>query len=297
MVKFLSVLCWLSWTLPLRGWWEGIALWRKQLGVSIASLIIWIQHRWVCTCSPLHGWEMTCLCMPGTLSVSMYSLDPSSTSKLLWPFELLHTEVLSVLNVLGDTVALSCDQLSDRWWLQETQQGCIRGSLTFHLLESAKVARARVADRSKLKRKVVPGIVPVSDSVFLAWPFNAHVHGGSALRMRETVTKCVKVIWGFLIALTSNFKCAAHVPRLSMGKHTWQFLHFRETGTFGNTQIAVCVGQIHIYKRQPGYILCLQQAVESSKLNSATQLSLTECWISERICILEKCMTGGPHTH
>lgn len=30
---------------------------------------------------------------------------------------------------------------------------------------------------SELSRKVVPGIVPVSDSVFLAWPFNAHVWG------------------------------------------------------------------------------------------------------------------------
>lgn len=121
----------------------------------------------------------------------------------------------------------------------------------------------------------------------------------NALCMRESVTKCVKVIWGFLIALTSNFKCPAHVPRLRMSKHTWQFLHLRE-GKLGpprNALIAVSVDQIHIYKRQPGDILCPQQAVQSSKLNSATQLSLTECWISERICILEKCMTGGRHTH
>lgn len=79
---------------------------------------------------------------------------------------------------------------------------------------------ACVADRGKLSRKVVPGIEPVSDSVFLAWPFNAHVQGGNALRVRESVTKCVKVNRGFLIALTSNFKCAAHMPRLSMSKHT-----------------------------------------------------------------------------
>lgn len=185
----------------------------------------------------------------------------------------------------------------DPWCFQETQQECIRGRLRFHLLGAAKLARARVADRGKLSRKVVLGIVPVCDSVFLAWPFNANVQGEYALCMRESVSKCVKVNWGFLIGLTSNFKCAAHVPGLSMIKHTWQFLHLTETGAFQNTLIAVSVGQIHIYKRQPGDILCLQQAVQSSKLNSAMQLSLTECWISERICILEQCMSGGPHTH
>ncbi len=51
-----------------------------------------------------------------------------------------------------------------------------------------------MADRRKLSRKVVPGIVPVSDSVFLALPFNARVQGKIALRMRESVTKCVRVI-------------------------------------------------------------------------------------------------------
>lgn len=57
-----------------------------------------------------------------------------------------------------------------------------------------KLARARVAARRKLSRKVAPGVVPASDSVFLAWPFNAHVQGENALRMSESVTKCVRVI-------------------------------------------------------------------------------------------------------
>lgn len=73
-------------------------------------------------------------------------------------------------------------------------------------------------------------------------------------------------------------------------------LDLREAAAFQNTEIAVSVGQIHIYERQPGSIHCLQLAVQSSKLNSATQLSLTKCRISERICMFEN-MTGGPHTH
>lgn len=51
--------------------------------------------------------------------------------------------------------------------------------------------------------------MPVSDSVFLALAFNAHVQGKSALRMRESATKCVRVIGRLLITLTGNFKCAA----------------------------------------------------------------------------------------
>lgn len=31
---FLSLLCWLGWTLPLRGWWGEMALWRNQPGAS-----------------------------------------------------------------------------------------------------------------------------------------------------------------------------------------------------------------------------------------------------------------------
>lgn len=148
--------------------------------------------------------------------------------------------------------------------------------------------KACVADRGKLSCKVVLGIMPVSDSVFLASPFKARVQGENALCMRESVTKRVRVIGGFSIALTTNFKCAAHVSGFPMSKHTWHFLHLRVDGAFQNTVITLSVGQIHIYKWQPGSILCLQQPVQSSKLNSATQLSLTECWISERICILEK---------
>ncbi len=53
---------------------------------------------------------------------------------------------------------------------------------------AAKLARALVADRRKLSRKVVPGVVPVSDSVFLALPFNPHVQGKNALGMRESAT-------------------------------------------------------------------------------------------------------------
>lgn len=66
---FLCMLCWLGWTLPLRGWWGGMALWRNQPGASIAVIIIWIRDCWICTFGPLRGWEMTCLRSPDTLSV------------------------------------------------------------------------------------------------------------------------------------------------------------------------------------------------------------------------------------
>lgn len=41
---FLYVLCWLDWTLPLRGWWGRMALWSNQPGASIAVIIMWIQE-------------------------------------------------------------------------------------------------------------------------------------------------------------------------------------------------------------------------------------------------------------
>lgn len=52
---FLSVLCWLGRTLPLRSWWGGMALWRNQPGASIAVIIIWIQDCWVRSFCPLRG--------------------------------------------------------------------------------------------------------------------------------------------------------------------------------------------------------------------------------------------------
>lgn len=295
MVTFLSVFCWLGWTLPLRGWWEGMAFWMKRPRASIPSVIIWIQHRGVHSCKPLPGWEMTCRYLPGTLSVSMYSLDPSATQAIVtfWPSA---CKVSGFPKMLDSICIVWWPVVSDPWCLQETQRECIRWSLRFHLLGLPNwVGLVWQIGGSYHIKLFWASCLPV---IQYFW------HGlftlmcrGNALRMRESVTKCVKVIWGFLIALTDNFKYAAHVSRLSVGKHTWHFLHLRETGAFQNTVIAVSVGQIHIYKRQPGYILCLQQAVESSKLNSATQLSLTECWISERICILEQCMTGSLHTH
>lgn len=140
-----------------------------------------------------------CICLALSLSLPD-SPDPYSTQAIMtfWPSH----KVSSIWKTLLWPV------VSDPWCFQETQQGCICGSLRFHLLRAAKLARASVADRRKLSRKVVPGVVPVSDSVFLAWPFSTHVQGKNALCMRESVTKCVKVIWGFFIALTSNFKCS-----------------------------------------------------------------------------------------
>lgn len=90
MATVLSVLCWLSWAHPLRGWWEGMALWRKRPGASIAAVIIWIQDCWVRSFGPLHGWEMTCLYLLGTLSVSTPQTLPQY--KLSWPFDLLCTK-------------------------------------------------------------------------------------------------------------------------------------------------------------------------------------------------------------
>lgn len=79
---FLSVLCWLSWTLPLRSWWGGMALWKNQPGASIAVIIIWIQECWICSFGPLRGWEMTCLCSSDTLSVCSKTTHPPSTTTL-----------------------------------------------------------------------------------------------------------------------------------------------------------------------------------------------------------------------
>lgn len=83
---FLSVLCWLGWTLPLRGWWGGMALWRNQPSASIVVIILWIQDCWICSFGPLRRWEMTCLCSPDTLSVysktthpPAWATQPSST--------------------------------------------------------------------------------------------------------------------------------------------------------------------------------------------------------------------------
>lgn len=64
MVTFLWVLRWLGWTLPLRDWWEGMALWRKRLGAYIAAVIIWILYCWVCSFSPLHGWGNDLMVVP-----------------------------------------------------------------------------------------------------------------------------------------------------------------------------------------------------------------------------------------
>lgn len=79
---FLSMLCWLGWTLPLRGWWGRMALWRNQPGASIAVIIIWIQDCWICSFGPLRGWEMTCLCSPDTRSVYSETTHPPSTTTL-----------------------------------------------------------------------------------------------------------------------------------------------------------------------------------------------------------------------
>lgn len=77
---FLSMLCWLGRTLPLRGWWGGMALWRNQPSASIAVIIIWIPDCWICSFGPLRGWEMTCLCSPDTLSVCSETAHPASTT-------------------------------------------------------------------------------------------------------------------------------------------------------------------------------------------------------------------------
>ncbi len=76
MATFLSVLCWVGWTLPLRGWWEGMALWRQRAGASVAAVIVSIEYCRVRSFGPLHGWEMTCLYLPGTLSVSTWLSGP-----------------------------------------------------------------------------------------------------------------------------------------------------------------------------------------------------------------------------
>lgn len=81
---FLSVLCWVGSTLPLRGWWGGMALWRNQPGASIAVIIIWIQDCWICNFGPLHGWEMTCLRWADTLSVCNAAAFPPPTVTLPW---------------------------------------------------------------------------------------------------------------------------------------------------------------------------------------------------------------------
>lgn len=79
---FLSMLRWLSWTLPLRGWWGGMALWRNQPSASIAVIIIWIPDCWICSFGPLRGWEMTCLHSPDTLSVCRETAHPAPTTTL-----------------------------------------------------------------------------------------------------------------------------------------------------------------------------------------------------------------------
>lgn len=68
----------------------------------------------------------------------------------------------------------------------------------------------------------------VSDSVFLALPFSAHVQGKNTLRMRGSAIECVKVIRGFLITPTSNFQACQHSLKqthvtLSTFKGTWSF--------------------------------------------------------------------------
>lgn len=77
---FYLAFCWLSWTPSPRGWWGGMALWRNQPGASIVVIIIWKQDCWICSFGPLHGWEMTCLCLPDTLSVYSEAAQPVSAS-------------------------------------------------------------------------------------------------------------------------------------------------------------------------------------------------------------------------
>lgn len=220
MATFLSVLCWLDCTLPLRGWWEGMALCREEAGASIVAFIFWIQYCWVRSFGPLLGWEMTCLHLPGTLSVS---------TSLFRPF----------LNTSCHELLTFCTQSQDSGKRSATQSHCLVTCCVWSMMLSKNTAgvyprnspvpsargpsnwlRACVAVRRKLSRKVVLGIMPVSDSVFLALPFKAHVRGENALCMRESVTERARVIWSFLIALTTNFKCAACVPRFPMSKHT-----------------------------------------------------------------------------
>lgn len=123
--------------------------------------------------------------------------------------------------------------VSDPWCSQETQQEVGGGSLQYHLLLSAKLARAFVADKRKLSQKVVLGIVPVRDAVFLARPFNlSKLWGKHPLCWRESSSKCVKAIRGLVIVNVSSLKRLAYMPRVSKNKYTWQFLHLREKWGF-----------------------------------------------------------------
>lgn len=62
-MTFLSLLCWLSPTLPLRSWWGGIALRKIQPGASIPVIIIWIPDCWICSSAP---------CPPSPTSMGNY---------------------------------------------------------------------------------------------------------------------------------------------------------------------------------------------------------------------------------
>lgn len=75
-----SMLCWLGWTLPLRAWWGRMALQRSQPGASIAVIIIWIQDCWIHNSGPLHGWEMTCLCLSDASSIYRQAPHPLSAT-------------------------------------------------------------------------------------------------------------------------------------------------------------------------------------------------------------------------
>lgn len=199
--------------------------------------------------------------------------------------------------MLNDTAALHfLPVVSDPWGSQEKQQEASRGTLQYHLLIAAKLAWAPVADKRKLSLKVVLGIVPVSDSVFLARPCNYHgLWGTHPLCLRKSLNKCVNAIRRLVIAIISSLKSPAYMPRVFKTK-----IHVTTSTFKGKLELPkrhwlwLVWAIFHIYKWQRGNILCPQQAVQSTKLNSATQLSLTECWISERICILEKCMHWWP---
>lgn len=149
----------------------------KEQSMCIAAVIVWVTDCWVRTFGSPHVWEMTCLYLPGTVSVSTRLSRPSLNTSCL-ALLTFYTQSVKSLEKLCNTAALSCDLLclihdafKQRGRNVSTE---VSGSICSW---ATKLVRACVADRRNLTCKVVSGIMPVSDSLFLALPFNAQCRG------------------------------------------------------------------------------------------------------------------------
>lgn len=141
--------------------------------IHIAAVIVWIQCCWVSSLGPLQ-W------MGNDLSVSTRHSTtalqtPSSDTSCCDPLALCAQSLKSPEDDPLHSCIVSWPVVSDPWGFQGTQHERIRGSLRSHLL--AKLAIC-VADRRKLSRKVVPGIVPVKWFSNFGTAYNTRVLGG-----------------------------------------------------------------------------------------------------------------------